>query len=74
MFISQGADDELVRPSVTRQFVRRLCNSGKSVTYNVIKEADHDKIARLSAASAVSWIGDRFEGKILANSCELAQT
>ena len=74
VFISQGADDKLVRPSVTRQFVRRLCNSGKSVTYNVVKEADHDKIARLSAASAISWIGDRFEGKILANSCGLAQT
>jgi hypothetical protein len=43
--ISQGADDKLVRSSVTSQFVRRLCRSGTSVIYNVVKEADHDNIA-----------------------------
>jgi alpha-beta hydrolase superfamily lysophospholipase len=74
VFISQGADDKLVRSSVTKQFVRRLCRSGTSVTYNVVKEADHESIARLSAASAIAWIGDRFAGNPSANSCALAKT
>ena len=69
-FISQGADDELVRPSVTREFIGRLCRTGISVSYDLVEGADHEKIARLSAATAIAWIGDRFEGKSPLNSCE----
>lgn len=70
MFIAQGADDKLVRPRVTREFIGSLCRAGIPVSFDLVSGADHEKVARLSAASAIAWIGSRFEGKSPLNSCE----
>lgn len=70
VFIAQGADDKLVRPRVTREFIGSLCRAGIPVSFDLVSGADHEKVARLSAASAIAWIGSRFEGKSPLNSCE----
>lgn len=71
VFIAQGADDKIVRPSATNQFVEKLCHAGKSVTYDAVIGADHETVARFSAASAIAWIGGRFEGKPALSTCRL---
>ena len=69
IFVSQGKNDNLVKPSVTAQFVRQLCSSGDHVTYDFMGTADHENTARLSAAAAISWIGNLFEYRPVINSC-----
>jgi acetyl esterase/lipase len=65
VFIAQGTDDKLVRPSVTDQFVEMLCHDGKSVTYEVVAGADHETISRRVAASAVAWTATGLEANQL---------
>lgn len=69
IFISQGGNDNLVKPNVTAQFIGKLCSSENKVMNDFIGSADYENIARLSAVAAISWIGDRFEYKPVINSC-----
>lgn len=69
IFISQGGNDNLVKPNVTAQFIGKLCSSENKVTNDFIGSADYENIARLSAVAAISWIRDCFEYKPVINSC-----
>lgn len=68
-FIAQGADDTLVRPSVTTGFVASLCRSNRSVSYLIVPKTDHGAIADKSATQAVSWMDERFRGLRAGHSC-----
>ncbi len=62
VFLAQGGADELVRPQVTRDYMRRLCRAGSKVQMIVLPTVNHGFIARDSAPSAVEWMTDRFAG------------
>jgi acetyl esterase/lipase len=62
VFLAQGGADELVRPQVTQDYMRRLCRAGSKVQMIVLPNANHGFIARDSAAAAVEWMTDRFVG------------
>lgn len=62
VFISQGDADDLVRPDVTKEYVRQLCQAGSKVRLVILPNVNHGFIARDSAAAAVGWMADRFAG------------
>jgi acetyl esterase/lipase len=60
VFLSQGEDDHLVQPNVTRNYMGKLCDAGSRVRLVVLPGVNHGFIGRDSASRAVDWIGDRF--------------
>ncbi len=62
VFLAQGGADELVRPQVTQDYLRRLCRAGSKVQMIALPNVNHGFIGRDSAPSAVEWMMDRFAG------------
>lgn len=69
VFISQGTDDKIVRPSVTRNYANSLCRNGSAVEAVFVDGAGHGFIARDTAAAAVRWMADRFAGRTPPSTC-----
>ena len=69
VFLSQGADDKLVLPDVTKNYARLLCRGGSKVRMVVLPGVNHGVIARDSAGMAVDWMAGRFAGADLPNDC-----
>lgn len=62
LFLAQGGADELVRPAVTDDYMKRQCRAGGKVQMLTLPSANHGFIARDAAPSAVEWMTDRFAG------------
>ncbi len=69
IFLSQGTDDNLVRPAVTRDYVSTLCKAGSRVRTLWVPGVNHGFIARDSAGAAVEWMSSRFAGQNAPNDC-----
>ncbi len=69
IFLSQGTDDNLVRPAVTRDYVSTLCKAGSRVRTLWMPGVNHGFIARDSAGAAVEWMSSRFAGQNAPNDC-----
>lgn len=69
IYIAQGTEDPIVRPSVTADFVRKLCADGETVRLEELAGAGHVRASRISASSAIQWIQGRFDGKRPPNGC-----
>jgi fermentation-respiration switch protein FrsA (DUF1100 family) len=69
LYIAQGTDDLIVRPSVTDDFVKRLCDRGETVRFDSLEGAGHLRAGRVSATNAILWMKSRFEGAAAPNSC-----
>ncbi len=59
-FIAQGTADTTVRPRITAQFVRALCQQNVPVRFVSMPGLNHTQIARGAARAAVAWMADRF--------------
>ena len=70
IFLSQGADDKLVRPEVTKDYMAHLCRAGSKVRMVLLPKVNHGLIGRDSASAAVDWMADRFAGSRAPNDCE----
>jgi acetyl esterase/lipase len=70
VFLSQGEDDELVRPNVTKDYMRQLCDAGSSVQLVMVPGVSHGFIARDSASRAVEWMSDRFADARAPSDCK----
>lgn len=70
IFLAQGTEDPIVRPSVTADFVRELCGRGEVVRFEELPGAGHMRAARISATSAIQWMQARFEGRTPPNTCK----
>ena len=68
VFVAQGATDVIVAPTVTREFVGRLCRRNASVRY-LPMPGDHVTAGKAAAPEAVAWIADRFAGRPAPNDC-----
>jgi len=76
LVIAQGLDDHLVRPSVQRSYVNRLCHSGQSVDYRTYRNRDH--LSLLWPGSSLvpyllAWTEARFAGRAGERGCSVAQ-
>jgi acetyl esterase/lipase len=69
IYVAQGEDDSVVRPSVTIDFVAGLCRTGERVRFDRLAGVDHMRAGRASATTAVQWIRDRFDGKRAPTTC-----
>ena len=69
IYVAQGEEDTIVRPSVTADFVAGLCRTGERVRYETLPGVDHMRAGRASATSAVQWLRDRFDGKRAPTTC-----
>ncbi len=70
IYLAQGTEDPIVRPSVTADFVRQLCGKGEVVRFEELPGAGHMRAARISASSAIQWIQARFDGRPAPNTCK----
>ena len=69
VFLSQGADDHLVLPAVTQDYMSRLCRAGSAVRMLIMPGVTHAFAAKESAGAAVAWIADRFAGAKAPSDC-----
>ena len=68
-YIAQGTADTTVDPSVTVNYVGKLCAGGSVVRLEKFPGKTHDNIAKAAAATVVDWISDRFKGRPPPNTC-----
>ena len=69
VFVAQGDADTLVRPAVTRAYIKRLCDGGSKVRVDIVPRVGHAFIARDAADDAVAWMGSRFAAQRAPNDC-----
>jgi len=69
LFLAQGGADELVRPQVTRDFMRRQYAAGGKVQMLLLPGSNHGFIARDAAAAAAAWMTGRFTGESAPSDC-----
>jgi acetyl esterase/lipase len=69
VFLAQGDADELVRPAVTRAYMRQLCRAGSRVRMVLLQGVGHGFAARDSASAAVAWMTDRFAAAVSPDDC-----
>jgi alpha-beta hydrolase superfamily lysophospholipase len=70
VFLAQGSGDHLVRPQVTLDYAKRLCESGSNVQMLVMPNVSHGMAGHDSADAAVAWIADRFAGRPAPSDCK----
>ncbi|HTV85849.1 MAG TPA: lipase family protein [Dyella sp.] len=72
VFIAQGLDDPLVKPSIQQAFVQGDCARGQPITYATYAGKDHLSLlapgARLET-DLVNWTQDRFDGVAAVSGC-----
>jgi acetyl esterase/lipase len=69
LYVAQGLDDPIVRPSLTADFVAGLCRAGATVRYETFPGVGHIRAGRISATSAIRWMQSRFEGAAAPSTC-----
>ncbi len=69
LYVVQGTDDPIVRPSITVDFVEALCRAGETVRFEELPGVGHMRAGRVSASSAIQWMQSRFDGAPAPNSC-----
>ena len=69
VLVTQGTDDALVSPDVTRAAVARTCALGGTVELREYDGADHLTIVPESTPDAIAWLADRFAGAPAASTC-----
>lgn len=70
--IYTGTDDTIVAPGVVRDFARRACKLGKTITYKMVHGGEHATVARIEATSTLDWIDARFAGRRAIADCHSA--
>jgi acetyl esterase/lipase len=70
VFLAQGGADQLVRPQVTHDYMKRLCAAGSKVRWVLMPTVGHGTAGRAAAPSAVQWMDDRFAGTGPSNDCD----
>jgi len=69
VYVAQGDQDLVVRPSVTADFVAGLCRQSTAVRFERLEGEGHMRAARVSASSAIGWMRARFDGTKAPNDC-----
>lgn len=69
VFLAQGTADQVIRPDVTQDYMKRLCTAGSKVKLVMLPDIGHGRAAQASTMDAVRWIADRFAGADAPNDC-----
>jgi pimeloyl-ACP methyl ester carboxylesterase len=69
VFLAQGTTDQIIRPEVTQNYMKKLCSAGSKVRMMVLPNIGHGRAAQASTATVVQWTADRFAGEAAPNDC-----
>jgi pimeloyl-ACP methyl ester carboxylesterase len=69
VFLAQGTTDQIIRPEVTKDYMKKLCLAGSKVEMMLMPNIGHGRAAQVSTATVVRWIADRFAGEAAPNDC-----
>lgn len=69
IFLAQGTADQIIRPDVTRDYMKKLCQAGSRVRLVMLANIGHGRAAQASTMDAVRWIADRFAGEASPSDC-----
>jgi pimeloyl-ACP methyl ester carboxylesterase len=69
VFLAQGTADQIIRPQVTEDYMKKLCLAGSRVRMMLMPNIGHGRAAQASTATVVRWIDDRFAGETPPNDC-----
>src|ERR1700744_5290661 len=69
VFLAQGTTDQIIRPQVTEDYMKKLCSAGSKVEMMLMPDTGHGRAAQASTAAVVRWISDRFAGETPPNDC-----
>jgi acetyl esterase/lipase len=69
VFLAQGDADTTIEPTVTRDYMGKLCAAGSRVTFMTLPGVGHGAAAMKSALAAIAWIADRFAGTPAPDDC-----
>lgn len=68
--VLQGSIDTIVKPQVTRTFVRNSCRNGAVVSYMELQGLGHTKASTAAIVPATNWLNARLNGKSAPSSCK----
>ena len=69
VFLAQGTTDDTITPSVTANYMERLCKNGSKVAYLSMPGVGHGFAGAKAAPTAIAWMGDRFAGEVAPSDC-----
>jgi pimeloyl-ACP methyl ester carboxylesterase len=70
LFLAQGTTDQIINPSVTRDYMNKLCRTGSKVKLVILPGIGHGRAAQASTMAAVDWLSDRFAGRSTPSDCQ----
>lgn len=70
VFIAQGTNDVIVRPSVTLKYALHLCEFGMNVKYASMPDVPHEGAAFAVAPAMVDWLAAMFSGNAPQSDCD----
>ena len=65
VLVTQGLEDQLVKPETTDSLVDHLCEAGDQVQYRTYRRADHGTVAYRTIPLLIPWMEARVAGKPL---------
>jgi dipeptidyl aminopeptidase/acylaminoacyl peptidase len=69
VFLAQGTIDQIIRPEVTENYMKQLCQAGSKVKLVMLPNIGHGRAAQASTMDVVRWISDRFAGTAPPSDC-----
>jgi pimeloyl-ACP methyl ester carboxylesterase len=69
VFLAQGTNDLIVRPTVTQGYATTLCKAGSKVRMLSLPNVGHGAAARVGAPAGVEWMMARFGGEPPPDDC-----
>jgi pimeloyl-ACP methyl ester carboxylesterase len=69
VLLAQGTNDQIIRPSVTQDYMSKLCKGGSKVRMVMLPDVGHGRAAQASTMVAADWMTDRFAGETPPNDC-----
>lgn len=69
VFLAQGTIDQIIRPEVTQNYMKQLCQAGSKVKLVMLPNIGHGRAAQASTMDVVRWISDRFAGDAAPSDC-----
>jgi pimeloyl-ACP methyl ester carboxylesterase len=69
VFLAQGTADEIIRPDVTKNYMKGLCSAGSKVRMMILPNIGHGRAAQASTAALVRWMAGRFAGEAAPSDC-----
>ncbi|MCB0155858.1 MAG: prolyl oligopeptidase family serine peptidase, partial [Anaerolineae bacterium] len=64
-----GAADDIVTPQTHNNFVARLCNQGKNVSYKLYPEINHFQTRQASFVDSITWMRNILNGQTPESQC-----